>query len=74
MWMKLEARYSAQTIWEAGSRFLASGKNEMRAWRSKSKMLFKPLTSDDPRQRQPDIALAEKVLDWVTRRWARGGT
>jgi UDP-glucuronate decarboxylase len=32
--------------------------------RSKSKVVFKPLPSDDPRQRQPDIALAKDVLGW----------
>lgn len=32
--------------------------------RSKSKLVFKPLPSDDPRQRQPDISLAAKVLGW----------
>lgn len=31
---------------------------------SRSKLEFKPLPSDDPTQRQPDIALAKKVLDW----------
>ena len=31
---------------------------------SKSKIAFKPLPSDDPRQRQPDIAMAGQVLDW----------
>jgi len=31
---------------------------------SKSKIIHKPLPSDDPRQRQPDIALARKVLGW----------
>jgi len=31
---------------------------------SKSGIVFKPLPSDDPRQRQPDIALAKEVLDW----------
>jgi UDP-glucuronate decarboxylase len=31
---------------------------------SKSKIVFKPLPSDDPRQRQPDISLAKKVLNW----------
>jgi len=30
---------------------------------SSSKMVFKPLPSDDPRQRQPDISLAKKMLD-----------
>lgn len=31
---------------------------------SKSKIIFKPLPGDDPRQRQPDIALARKTLNW----------
>lgn len=31
---------------------------------SKSKIIFKPLPSDDPLQRKPDISLAKKVLDW----------
>lgn len=31
---------------------------------TKSKIIFKPLPQDDPRQRQPDIALAKKVLRW----------
>jgi UDP-glucuronate decarboxylase len=29
---------------------------------SKSKLVFRPLPSDDPRQRQPDITLAQKLL------------
>jgi len=31
---------------------------------SKSELVFKPLPSDDPRQRQPDITLAREQLDW----------
>lgn len=31
---------------------------------SKSKLVFRPLPSDDPRQRQPDISLAKSVLGW----------
>ena len=31
---------------------------------SKSKIVFKPLPSDDPTQRQPDISLAKQVLKW----------
>ncbi len=31
---------------------------------SKSKLSFMPLPQDDPRQRQPDIALAAKHLEW----------
>jgi len=30
----------------------------------KSKVEHKPLPTDDPRQRQPDIALAKQALDW----------
>src|SRR5262245_31748379 len=31
---------------------------------STSKLAFKPLPSDDPRQRQPDIGLAQQALGW----------
>ena len=31
---------------------------------SASRLVFKPLPVDDPKQRQPDIALAKKTLDW----------
>jgi UDP-glucuronate decarboxylase len=30
----------------------------------KSKIVFKPLPADDPKQRQPDISLARRVLKW----------
>ncbi|WP_315833180.1 UDP-glucuronic acid decarboxylase family protein [Bradyrhizobium prioriisuperbiae] len=33
--------------------------------RSRSKLVFMPLPSDDPRQRQPDISLARAALDWT---------
>jgi UDP-glucuronate decarboxylase len=32
---------------------------------SKSKIEFKPLPADDPRQRQPDIAAAKRLLGWA---------
>jgi nucleoside-diphosphate-sugar epimerase len=33
---------------------------------SKSKLVFKPLPADDPKQRQPDIAMARQLLGgWV---------
>lgn len=32
--------------------------------RSTSKLIFMPLPQDDPLQRQPDISLAKKELDW----------
>lgn len=31
---------------------------------SKSKIVYKPLPSDDPMQRKPDISLAKEKLDW----------
>ncbi|HDZ87384.1 MAG TPA: SDR family NAD-dependent epimerase/dehydratase, partial [Nitrospirae bacterium] len=31
---------------------------------SNSGLSFKPLPSDDPRQRKPDISIARKVLGW----------
>jgi len=31
---------------------------------SKSKLVFRPLPSDDPKQRRPDITLAKAKLDW----------
>ena len=31
---------------------------------SKSKIIYKELPTDDPRQRCPDIGLAKKILDW----------
>ena len=31
---------------------------------SKSKLVFHPLPSDDPKQRQPNISLAKEKLDW----------
>ena len=31
---------------------------------SKSKLIFHPLPQDDPKQRKPDITLAQKELDW----------
>ncbi len=32
---------------------------------SKSRLIFKPLPQDDPRQRQPDISLAKAKLGWA---------
>jgi UDP-glucuronate decarboxylase len=37
----------------------------MRMTGSKSKMAFRPLPEDDPRQRKPDIAMAKRVLGWA---------
>lgn len=43
---------------------LELAKTVLRLTNSKSKIEFCPLPQDDPTQRQPDIALAKKVLDW----------
>jgi len=32
---------------------------------SKSELVFKPLPSDDPKQRKPDISLAKEKLSWA---------
>ena len=34
---------------------------------ARSKIVSRPLPADDPRQRQPDISLARKLLDWTPR-------
>lgn len=34
---------------------------------SKSMLIYKPLPQDDPRQRQPDISLAQNTLGWTPR-------
>jgi dTDP-glucose 4,6-dehydratase len=39
----------------------------IRATGSRSKMVFKPLPQDDPRQRQPDITRARTLLRWEPR-------
>jgi UDP-glucuronate decarboxylase len=31
---------------------------------TKGKLIFKPLPVDDPKQRQPDIGLAKRILHW----------
>jgi UDP-glucuronate decarboxylase len=40
---------------------------------SASKIEFKPLPADDPRQRKPDIAKADRVLDWQPKIALRDG-
>lgn len=39
----------------------------IKATKSKSKIVFKPLPQDDPKQRKPDITRARKVLKWEPR-------
>jgi nucleoside-diphosphate-sugar epimerase len=36
----------------------------IRATRSRSKIVHKPLPQDDPKQRRPDISRARKYLKW----------
>jgi dTDP-glucose 4,6-dehydratase len=36
----------------------------IRATQSRSKMVFKPLPQDDPKQRKPDISKAKRLLGW----------
>jgi UDP-glucuronate decarboxylase len=43
---------------------LALAEMVIRLTGSRSKLVFKPLPSDDPRQRQPDISLARNTLAW----------
>ena len=40
---------------------------------SKSKIIYEPLPSDDPMQRQPDISLAKKELEWEPKIQLREG-
>lgn len=40
---------------------------------SNSKVVYKPLPEDDPRQRQPDISLAKEKLDWEPKVALRDG-
>ena len=36
----------------------------IRITKSNSEIVFEPLPNDDPRQRKPDITLAQKILGW----------
>ena len=40
---------------------------------SKSKLVFQDLPEDDPKQRQPDISLAEEKLDWKPKTGLKDG-
>jgi UDP-glucuronate decarboxylase len=40
---------------------------------SRSQVVSRPLPADDPRQRQPDISTARKVLDWTPRTALKDG-
>ncbi len=43
---------------------LELAQNVLELTQSQSKLVFKPLPSDDPKQRQPDITLAKSELNW----------
>jgi dTDP-glucose 4,6-dehydratase len=43
---------------------LQFAKEIIRATGSRGKIVFKPLPQDDPKQRQPDITKAKKILGW----------
>jgi UDP-glucuronate decarboxylase len=43
---------------------LELAKKILRLTKSSSKLVYKPLPQDDPKQRKPDITLAKKMLDW----------
>jgi UDP-glucuronate decarboxylase len=45
----------------------------LRITHSRSELIFKPLPSDDPMQRQPDITLAKQVLNWTPKVSLRDG-
>ena len=40
---------------------------------SRSRLVFKPLPADDPKQRQPDISLARQKLNWTPKVELREG-
>ena len=44
---------------------LEFAKEIIRATHSRSKIAFRPLPQDDPRQRRPDITRARKILHWA---------
>ena len=43
------------------------GEEILRLTGSESKIIYKPLPKDDPKQRKPEISLAKKILDWEPR-------
>jgi len=43
------------------------GEEIIRLTGSKSKIVYKELPTDDPKQRKPDISLAKKILNWEPR-------
>jgi len=52
---------------------LELAQNVIELTNSSSKLTFMPLPQDDPKQRQPDISLAKKELDWEPKVQLREG-
>lgn len=45
----------------------------IKATKSRSKIVHKPLPQDDPKQRKPDITKAKKILNWEPKVKLAGG-
>lgn len=43
---------------------LELAENVIRLTGSKSKLVYRPLPQDDPKQRRPDISLAKQLFNW----------
>jgi len=52
---------------------LEMAKEVLRVTRSRSKIVYRPLPVDDPKVRQPDISLANRLLHWTPRVGLRAG-
>ena len=52
------------TILELAEKVVSMVKSQVTNHKSQAKIVFKPLPSDDPKQRQPDITLAKDKLGW----------
>jgi UDP-glucuronate decarboxylase len=52
------------TILELAEKVISLVKSQDTSPKSQSKIIFKTLPADDPKQRQPDIALAREKLGW----------
>jgi nucleoside-diphosphate-sugar epimerase len=52
---------------ETAQRQIFNDHGGVRATGSRSKIVFKPLPQDDPKQRKPDITRARKLLHWEPR-------
>ena len=57
--------YWADQHWKSkGIHYASTSRTRAQADRVEESTRFQPLPSDDPRQRQPDISLAKRVLGW----------